>query len=89
MEVDELEPFRKAAELGCPDFRWNENIGLPEFDIFESWQALPMDGEEKVNRYASAVCAEWWWQRGADDANSGYLEHMQAARAFGRKYGAQ
>ena len=90
---EELECFRQAAKLGCPDFRWNENVALPEFSVpfCGEWQMLPMDGEDQINRYAAAVCAEflhnWVAPNMVESHKRGEL--VTQARAFGKKYGAQ
>lgn len=60
---DELEPFRKAAELGCPDFRaWPD--GRVTFRCL-SFHDLPrpdrnFEHHVRINRYAAAVCMAFW-----------------------------
>lgn len=56
---EETQCFKKAAELGCLDFRMNPRTHLAEFSVpfCGEWQMIPMDGEDQINRYAAAVCA--------------------------------
>lgn len=97
---DELEPFRLAAELGCPDFKIV--TGLVHFITpRNSSYSLPcseLHGDpvlwKRVNRCAAAVCAEWWqreYTRYPQDADDDLADDCQLmidqARAFGRKYG--
>lgn len=102
---DELECFRKAVELGCLDFKLQLNTIL--FRYRKDFTPLHVkfeidDGEEskRINRYAAAVCAEWWHEQSADPNKDvkndeeliGFtlqcLSMIDAARAFGKKYGA-
>ncbi len=64
---DELECFRRAAELGCPDFYDTGNRVMFRGTTQYSY-ALPCvtEGEftdRKINRYAAAVCEIWWSER--------------------------
>ena len=100
--MDELECFRKAAELGCPDFRFNlvnsevcfesdsdHHVVLPAIVGPLPWN---MD-VKRINRYAAAVCADWWRDHADglpmfDQAKQDFCIRMiNAARAFGKKYG--
>lgn len=64
MSEELLEPFRKAAELGCKWFSaytaWRTN-NVVEFRYRGSFE-LPTTHEE-TNQVAAAVCAEWWHER--------------------------
>lgn len=100
---DELECFRKAAELGCPDFKV-ASCGHVSFDFthpMERTLYVSMPSDKRINRYAAAVCAEWWHQREESiekDSDGAAkwphhtawtiaIEMRDAARAFGKKYG--
>lgn len=84
---DELEPFRKAAELGCPDFRaWPD--GRVTFRCL-SFHDLPrpdrnFEHHVRINRYAAAVCMAFW----VESKESGAPTYFHQARAFGKKHGA-
>ena len=94
---DELECFRKASELGCPDFgidgKYVNFMGM-QGDLW----TLPVSdsvggGMDRINRYAAAVCAEWWHHhRDTLDSEAIQARYMcqvwqMKARAFGKKYG--
>lgn len=95
---DELECFRRAAELGCPDIvicgqaERAELLGRPMLiasskpgeDILGC--CLPSDSP-RINRYAAAVCAEWWRVRWNDNPLEDFASMIYFCRAFGRKYG--
>jgi hypothetical protein len=99
---DELECFRKAAELGCIDFKIV--TGLVHFYTPRTNSyALPagtfgeLSGDSimyrRINRYAAAVCAAWWQERfdsavsKTSSEDSACVRMRDAARAFGKKYG--
>lgn len=103
---DELEPFRKAAELGCPDFFLSEHksVWLRQAEWISGYMmdeaqkyTLPCLESNRINRYAAAVCAEWWherceqmvWQDGfePDEVFEQACKLTESARAFGKKYG--
>lgn len=85
--TDELQCFRRAAELGCPDFE--SGVDLNFVGILGATYALPCK-LPRANRYAAAVCADWWFTRDLDDdglANEDFMIMAKQARNFGRKYG--
>lgn len=72
---DELEPMRRAAELGCEDFKVNdiiEKVFIISMDVEsepskareQRLHTLP-NGCRRTNRYAANVC-ECWWQKWHD-----------------------
>lgn len=89
---DELECFKKCAELGCPDFIISAG-GYVGFKTPTECHSLPMvlcNTAARFNRHAANVCAEWWHQRflsgkGADPENC--VQMIRAARAFASKHG--
>lgn len=102
---DELECFRRAAELGCTDFvllKHDHGIDV-FFYLIEAVQSesclqaeLPSTNEfigKRLNRYAAAVCAEWWYRQTLEHGHKGFgvWNHcnrmMEEARSFGLKYG--
>jgi hypothetical protein len=69
---DELECFRKAAELGCPDFLiggegdvlfvWDDDY--KDSHVILPYQAVARPQRTKrINRYAAARCSDWWIER--------------------------
>lgn len=76
---DELECFRKAAELGCLDFKTRKNGTI-----------LPSP-TPRWNRYAAAVARSFWWDRGLGEITPDEFalcsRMYNAAKAFGVKYG--
>ena len=89
---DELECFRKAAELGCPDF-YNSGKDMMFRGTTQYAYLLPCVTEgnftdKKINRYAAAVCACWWRENGVRFTHPHMpLIMSEQARAFGKKYG--
>jgi len=96
--MDELECFRKAAELGCPDFRLGHYCFLaPDPESEHPYTIKLPDDDPRMNRVAAAVCAEWWSTKDGVEVQSMSLqrkyekermEMIEQARAFGKKYGA-
>jgi hypothetical protein len=98
--TDELECFRKAAELGCKDF-YNSGKDMMFRGTTQYSYLLPCVTEgsftdNKINRYAAAVCAEFWNEQTMKlphMCNFKLWEHcmkmQKAARAFGEKYGTR
>lgn len=87
---DELECFKKCAELGCPDFTLHGRDILL-FTYCGIWELLP-NNVPRINRYAAAVCAEWWYSRSIQkcdqiDERRYCLDMIDLARAFASKHG--
>ena len=92
---DELECFRRAADLGCKDFLVEHGVILfRSMEVVESWFCLPSRvfqdlQAHRINHYAAAVCAEWWNTSGQNCAHPLTVDsYIKEARAFGKKYGA-
>lgn len=100
---DELECFRKAAELGCIDIGHNKCSGAvylwqreqdqvaEKIKYGNATYSLPHP-EPRINRYAAAVCAEWWRRFSEQPPYTlGRLadceQMIEQARAFGKRYG--
>ena len=67
---DELECFRKAAELGCKDFVITDTIYLRGTEAcsclelpYPVRQGYDEAHAQRINRYAAAVCEIWWRER--------------------------
>jgi hypothetical protein len=70
--MDDLECFRRAAELGCKDFLADKHgtvwFQLPTGALLQGLHSVLLPAEKmaqasdwkRLNRYAAAVCAEWW-----------------------------
>ena len=98
---DELVCFRRAAELGCSDFYTygTMNPNGAGFRVFSAERDIDVlvnlpYSHAPINRYAAAVCAEWWADRarnaGMDNTKRYDSEMFQLlARAFGKKYGGE
>lgn len=115
--VDPLEPFIRAIELGCIDFAIYDGkhgelkpdlVGKPMLVCEKEHEGehvkgvcLPSDSP-RLNRWAAAVCAEWWTLNGFAayeasklnrashaEAQRVVLEMIDLCRAFGRKHGGQ
>lgn len=97
---DELECFRRAMDLGCPDFALSMEgkLSLLQFELGDADDSNPSflylpSPSQRVNRQASAVCAEWWmdWCASKDNSLEYYGESrrmIESARAFRKTYGA-
>lgn len=90
----ELDCFRLAAELGCPDFKidggevWFEQDYCEDGIIQGVRYLIPIMDCPRINRQASAVCADWWNTSGRNRAHTLTIDsYVEQARAFGRKYG--
>ena len=100
----ELEPFRRAAKLGCKDFKTHtctsQNIAIVGFiiDVDEDGKngsVLPSP-IKRWNRYAADVC-ECWWKEQSDKAlpeRAGKVKSIECqemidlCREFKKKYEA-
>lgn len=94
---EELDCFKRAAELGCPDFQCRQGFILfRSTECHEVFYPLPYRGTldshaNRVNRYAGFICSTWWRSRVTQDL---LCEDMidginmsDSAYAFARKYG--
>lgn len=94
-EAKELvSPMRRASELGCVDFdmRNGQPLAFKTPDVNGNPILWMLPSMPVINRYAAAVCAEWWHKRSweaADKVQERYMceQYASQARAFGAKYG--
>lgn len=95
---DELEPMRRAAELGCEDFYTLGTlnplaVGMrmmsPESDRWVLVGLPYRDERSPINRYAADVCECWWRQQEIEHVTqrNDVLRMIDLCRAFRRKYG--
>lgn len=87
---DELECFKKCAELGCPDFTLHgRDIIL--FTFGGIWELLP-NNVSRINRYAANVCECWWLTNFTEPGAEAFLirnSMVRQARAFALKHGKE
>jgi len=88
-----------AAALGCEDFSKMCGFSMPFANIglndhYAAMYLLPTDSK-RINRYAAAVCAEWWQKYNYPAVRSIHPDFtfakvasmIEQAREFGHKYG--
>jgi hypothetical protein len=102
---EELEPFIRAAELGCKDFEIEGGVQKRVFfwlsDSASYWLPSAFESSamnERINRYAAAVCAEWWATQTVPVVHDPRFQQkhlmekqqmIELCRAFARKHGGQ
>ena len=101
-KADELECFKKAAELGCKHFRTNHRgwvcVVFPESDddglpiSIEHELPVSIGGETELykahNEFAAAVCAEFFDHRATHEVNR-VRPTMRGYRRDARAFGVK
>lgn len=101
---DELEPFRRAAELGCEDFEAGDEVWLvmdvPDFHGEEQigtmrWVVEVTKLTPRQARQAADVCECWWREQQKLSNNNQHKcgvffdDMIDLCREFARKHGRQ